>query len=53
MSSHLVEQEKESKDLAPEVYVSEDAEGSQEAALKKVIRKVSPYTMLDDIELTG
>ena len=44
MSSHLAEQEKDNKDLAPDAQVSEEVEDSQEAALKKVIRKVSPYS---------
>ena len=41
MSSHLAEQEKDNKDLTPDAQVSEEIEESHEAALKKVIRKVS------------
>lgn len=44
MSSHLAEQEKDNKDLTPDAQVSEEIEESHEAALKKVIRKVSPYS---------
>jgi hypothetical protein len=46
-SPHLVELEKDSKDIVPETHISEDIEDSHDAALKKVIRKVSSYSAFD------